>query len=222
MSVMTSNDGPGSSPQFAAPATEQLVAALDLMADGLVVVRKDGVIVYVSRPVCVLFGYEPHELVGQRIDVLVPEPRRAQHRRDCARFATTGASRAMGRSDLDIVGRHRNGRSIPIDVQLAPVAGDMVAATVRDVTGARQEAADRALRRLDRDVSNDHVVGLLAANELALQELFALAARLGAQASRASSDARTQLSDAVATVDDVIERVRAARSYGDGARRSDV
>ncbi len=199
-----------------APPADQLLTAFDFVVDGLAVVRNDEVIVYVNRPLCVLFGYDPHELLGQRIDVLVPEARRVQHRRDCALFAAAGARRAMGRGDLDIEGRHRDGHGIPIDVQLAPLAGDMVAATVRDVTGQRQAAAERALGRIDLDVSKERLAGLLEVNELALQELFALAARLGAQVSRANGEARAHLSKAVATVDEVIERMRTAR-FDDGA-----
>jgi PAS domain S-box-containing protein len=191
--------------------SDQLVTALDLIADGLTLVNGDGKMAFVNRPLCHMFGYEPAELIGQSVEMLVPEDLRREHRRDRKSFSEQRTTRAMGRPDLDIEGCHHSGLRVPIDVQLAPLAGtDLVAATVRDVGDVRRNAVDRALNRLDLGAAQARVATLIAAHDLALQQLFALGAHFEAQASRSTPDMVDRFSEAVVTVDEVIESIREA------------
>lgn len=190
---------------------DQLVTALDLMADGLTVVNRDGKMVYVNRPLCEMFGYDAATLVGQSVEMLVPDDLRRAHRRDRVRFVGAGRSRLMGRADLDIEGRHADGHHFAIDVQLAPLAETgMVAATVRDVTEVRRHAVDRALGRLDLQSARVRIASLIAAHDDALQRLFALGAHFEAQASRSSPGTGDRFSAAANTIDEVIVSIRDA------------
>jgi PAS domain S-box-containing protein len=210
-----------SSPTFGAISVDlradQLVTTLDLIADGLTLVNGDGLMVFVNRPLCAMFGYEPLDLLGQSVEMLVPDDRRPDHQRDRRSFTQQGTARTMGRPDLDIEGRHRTGRRFSIDVQLAPLTDtDLLAATVRDVSDIRRAAVDRALNRLDLRAAQSRVASLIAAHDLALQRLFALGTHFEAQASRPSTDMAERFSEAVVTVDEVIDSIReAALESGD-------
>ena len=189
----------------------QLVTALDLIEDGLAVVDAAGVIVFVNRQLCEMFGYRSLDLVGQPIEMLVPTDRRRDHRVDRVRFTQTGGTRPMGRNDLDIEGRHATGRYFAVDVKLAPLPnGGLIAATVRNVAAERQAAADMAVQRMNLHAAMSQVAKLVAAHDLVLQELFALGSHLEAQVASGHPELRTRLSEAVTIVDEAIKSIRGA------------
>ena len=89
----------------------------------------------------------------------------------------------MGRDDLDIEGRHANGSSFPIDVQLEALpGGSLIVATVRDMTHQRQSSVDRAIVRIDLANAKDHIVRLQESLDLVIQRLFALGTSIEASA----------------------------------------
>ena len=92
------------------------------------------------------FGYGIEELLGQSIDVLIPDSRKDRHVEHLRRFFEVPHPREMG-VGLDLAGRRRDGIELPIDVSLTPVTlGDdlYVAAFVRDARERR-----RVLSRLN-------------------------------------------------------------------------
>ncbi len=112
--------------------------------DAIIVIDESHCIVQTSPAVTTLFGYEPDELIGQSIDVLVPDSRRDLHGDHLRRFFESPHPREMG-VGLDLAGRRNDGAELPIDVSLTPVkvGGDLyVAAFVRDAR-ERRRAVDR-------------------------------------------------------------------------------
>ncbi len=109
---------------------------LDTAPDAILVVGSDGLIVYVNRQAETLFGYSGIELMGQSLDLLVPERYRASHGAHFARFFAAPTVRTMG-SGLELFGIRRDGIELPIEVSLSPlegVRGTFVSAAIRDVT----------------------------------------------------------------------------------------
>ena len=156
---------------------------LDHTNDGVVVADGDGVIVYANKPLLALFGYESGELVGEPIAILVPDYYRDHHSDHVKRFLQSPEPRPMGRDDLDIEGRHANGSSFPIDVQLEALpGGSLIVATVRDMTHQRQSSVDRAIVRIDLANAKDHIVRLQESLDLVIQRLFALGTSIEASA----------------------------------------
>jgi diguanylate cyclase (GGDEF)-like protein/PAS domain S-box-containing protein len=105
-----------------------------------VVVDATGSIVLVNRQASTMFGYHPNELVGQKVETLLPESAREAHPTLRASFARHPHARAMG-SGLDLVARHADGSLIPVDVSLSPVdttEGPLVIAAVRDISDQRR------------------------------------------------------------------------------------
>jgi PAS domain S-box-containing protein len=187
---------------------------IDLIADGLALVDGDGIILFVNRPLGELLGYEPSELAGKPIELLVPMARRAEHRGDRETFGVDPAPRRMGRSDLDIEAQHADGRRIPVDIQLTPLPNTtMIAATVRDMTRERQAAADQAIQRLDLIATIRRNEQMIAYYDVMLQQLFALGTHLEAAAHRDRSGGSGRFLQAASVVDELIEITR-SQAFG--------
>jgi PAS domain S-box-containing protein len=116
--------------------------------DALVGVDEAGVIRFVNRQTESLFGYDRDDLVGQPIEILVPESRRAVHRVERQGYLQDPRDRAMG-VRMKLRGRRRDGTKFPADIALNPIdTGDgvFVLAAVRDLTGSGR-AGDLQLLR---------------------------------------------------------------------------
>ena len=105
---------------------------LDCLTDAVLTVAPDGTIKHANRATESIFGWRPEELVGQPIELLVPESYRDHHRRDRARFDRKPAARPMGA--LTLRARHRNSKTFFAEVALSPCECGEVTAVVRDVS----------------------------------------------------------------------------------------
>lgn len=115
---------------------ERLRLTLDASASAMITVDGEGRIIAVNRATCLLFGYEPDELVGQTIEMLVPDDQRRVHPVYRASFHGQNRARPMGLGGK-LYCRHRSGRAIPVEIALNPVSspdGWVVVATVIDLT----------------------------------------------------------------------------------------
>jgi PAS domain S-box-containing protein len=125
-------------------AEERYRQLLDAAPDAMLVVGAGGKIEFANLQAERLFGYTREELIGAPFDLLIPERFRSAHEDHVRRFRANPNTRAMG-SGLDLSGRHRDGRDIPVEVSLSPVRsaqGISVCASIRDITERRQiEAA---------------------------------------------------------------------------------
>jgi len=130
---------------------EALLSAelLEALPDAIVAVDSNGTIVQVNSQAQELFGYGSSELIGQSVDLLVPEGSRRKHQRHRKDFAETPKTRRMG-ANLDLHGRRRNGSEFPVEISLSPVSGQngsYVLSAVRDISDRKRIAEE--LRRLN-------------------------------------------------------------------------
>jgi len=133
---------PASTAQAAFPSVtwESLPAFLDLAPDVLVVVDTAGVIVLVSARVEALFGYSQDELVGQPLEILLPERLRATHTTMRAQYIRAAHPRPMS-AGLNLVGQRKDGSEFPVDISLRPVLIKQalhVIGAIRDMTERRR------------------------------------------------------------------------------------
>lgn len=111
--------------------------------DAIVVVDGGGVIRKVNQQAEVIFGYMREELVGQRIELLIPKRFHKRHRQHLRNFFADPRARKMG-IGLELYGRHKNGAEIPVDIMLNPIEAQettWVFAVVRDITVQKQGEA---------------------------------------------------------------------------------
>jgi eukaryotic-like serine/threonine-protein kinase len=109
----------------------------------MVVVNESGRIVLVNAQLERLFGFTRGEMLGQPIEMLVPEEHRARHPEYVARFMAAPDFRPMA-SNLKLFGRSKEGRVFPAEISLSPVRteqGLLVSCAVRDLT--RRNAEER-------------------------------------------------------------------------------
>jgi PAS domain S-box-containing protein len=121
---------------------------LESASEGIVVVDRQGRIVLVNAKTEAMFGYARGELIGQRLEILVPERLRDLHARHRARYALDPRARPMGHG-LDLIGRQKNGTEFPVEISLSCAEAEgkpLFMASVTDITQRKrvEEAAQRA------------------------------------------------------------------------------
>jgi two-component system, sensor histidine kinase len=129
---------------------------LQFSPDALIVVDLQGVILFANATSRDLFGYSREQLVGQSIEMLVPERFRFRHGAHLAGYLRDPTAREMGARIIDLFARRADGTEFPAGIRLAPihdVEKTFVAAAIRDMTERRaindalvaaREEADRA------------------------------------------------------------------------------
>jgi hypothetical protein len=136
-------------------ADHLFVGLLEGAPDAMVCVAGDGRITLVNAQAERLFGYPRAELVGQPVEVLVPDAARAAHPGHRRRYVADPKPRPMG-AKSQLSGRRRDGSTFPAEISLSALEtgdGILVTAAVRDVTEQLELRAERERlrRQADRD-----------------------------------------------------------------------
>ncbi len=159
--------------------------------DAILVVDNAGHIVEASPRAETLFGYPRLSLLGQQVEILLPERYRAAHPAHRAAFAAEPHARPMG-SGLSLAGRRADGSEFPIDVVLSPIRGGAAQRTiaiVRDISARlaiEQGLAEKTvlLQEIHHRVKNNLqvIVSLLRLQADTLQDAAARTALADSQA----------------------------------------
>lgn len=103
------------------PVFSKVIAPLlDALPDAILLVDERGQIMYANLAVRDLLGYEPPELVGQQVSMLVPAHSRAPHQQLMAAFWQEPRRRAMTTRPY-LHALSRAGEEVPVTISLAPV-----------------------------------------------------------------------------------------------------
>jgi diguanylate cyclase (GGDEF)-like protein/PAS domain S-box-containing protein len=128
--------------------TARLFAVVNAAPDGVLVSDARNQVVFVNDRLLELSGYERSELVGERVEKLVPDRHRELHARQSAAFLGNPHVRLMGEA-RDIVLLRKAGSEIPVEISLSPMRIDgtvLMVAIVRDVS--KQRAMAERVKRL--------------------------------------------------------------------------
>ncbi|WP_373330697.1 PAS domain-containing sensor histidine kinase [Salmonirosea aquatica] len=138
---------------------EMLNALFIHATEGIVVVDGQGVIAMMNPTAKQLFGYDEEELIGNKIELLVPIRYARSHA--SLRMGYMGAPQARGMGhNRDLFARRSDGTEFPVEVSLSPFAtseGDFVVAFVVDITDRKRQendlrAANEEIQKLNTEL----------------------------------------------------------------------
>jgi PAS domain S-box-containing protein len=140
---------------------KKFIGLLETAPDAMIVVNASGEIVLVNARTETVFGYSRNELLGEKVEMLVPEDVRKLHResfRVDPRVRTTAAS-------VELSGLRKNGTQFPVEISLSPLEtedGILVTSAIRDITDRkriqdelRQAQRVEGLGRLTGGIAHD-------------------------------------------------------------------
>jgi len=120
-------------------ATELLQAS----SEATVVADANGGIVFVNREAEILFGYSADEMLGQKIEILMPKTHRKKHLQQRSAYKKAPRARPIV-AGLELHGRRKNGEHFCAEISLTPVetdAGLLVASVIREINATNESEA---------------------------------------------------------------------------------
>ena len=139
-------------------------ALLEAAPDAMVGVDDTGSIQFVNVQAERLFGFDRSELLGQPVEILVPEETRHVHPHHRNKYFEHPTTRPMG-AGLQLSARRKDGSEFPVDIALSSLdLGDevIVTAAVRDISDRMREARERERLEVQSRQSRLESIGQLA------------------------------------------------------------
>jgi len=198
-------------------SAEEYRAIFEASPDGCLVVDSEGVIRDMNPRVEALFGWPREDLLGQSVEMLVPEAKRLAHEHHRRGYVTSPHVRAMG-AGLDLSGRRQDGSQFPVEISLSPwtsADGDArVICSVRDVSERKRlrdfsegvlQATEDERRRIARELHDDTA-----------QRLAALILRVRMLAEEPDAESRSSLLSQIR--EEIVETAEGVKRMARGLR----
>ncbi len=138
---------------------------LESAPDAMIIIDEKGKIAVVNAQSERMFGYRRDDMLGQQIEMLLPERLRKRHRGHRASFAVDPKVRPMGEG-MELVARRGDGSEFPVEISLSPVTSDgrnFVSSVIRDVTERKRMEDEIVAARQQAERANKANSAFLAA-----------------------------------------------------------
>ncbi len=99
---------------------EELRTMIESSPSGMIMTDENGIITMLNKSAAALFAYPTDELLGQPVELLVPDSVRGHHHKLRAGYMAHPEVRAMG-AGRDLCGRRKDGTEVPIEIGLNPI-----------------------------------------------------------------------------------------------------
>jgi len=135
---------------------------LESAPDAIVITSDQGRIVRLNRQAEAIFGYTREELLGEPVEILMPERFRERHPKHRAAYSPKSRPRPMG-TGLELYGRRKDGGEFPVDITLSPMEitdGFLIISVIRDITYRRR--TEEQLVKLSRAVEQSANLVIIA------------------------------------------------------------
>src|SRR5258708_6035364 len=146
-------------------AQERFRLVVEASPNGIVLATAQGHIVLVNACVEKLLGYEREELIGQNVELLVPERFRGEHPAHRADFHAAPSARAMG-AGRELFARRKDGTEFPVEIGISPIQspeGTLVLSVIVDISPRRQAEAEALQHRAEfAHLSRAAIIGEMA------------------------------------------------------------
>ncbi|MEL0169416.1 MAG: PAS domain S-box protein [Pseudomonadaceae bacterium] len=131
-------------------------AMIEAAPDAIVITDSNGNITLLNEQAMVMFDYSQQELLGQKVEVLIPTQAAKRHVKHREGYVREAQPRPMGMG-LSLSAQRKDGSQLPVEISLSPIHtpdGQLVFCAIRDATERR--AAERKIRQLNEGLARQN------------------------------------------------------------------
>jgi protein-histidine pros-kinase len=130
---------------------------LESAPDAMVIADEQGRVAWVNARAEEIFGHARADMLGQPVEMLMPERLRTGHAAHRVAYGRRPRVRAMGEA-MDLYGLRKDGTEFPVEISLSPIEtgeGMLFASAIRDATARKQYEAELAAAKAEAEAANN-------------------------------------------------------------------
>ena len=148
---------------------ERMKSVIDTIVEGVVAIDENGIVELFNPAAEHIFGYGASEIVGQNVNVLMPDPYRTEHDDYLRHYLKTGLWRVIG-VGREVSGQRKDGNVIPVYLSIGEIflpQGRRFVGVIRDITEIKKAEGERKnaeeeLQKLSQAIEQSPVAVIIA------------------------------------------------------------